>query len=49
VLTAGREIVERAAATWRIPTAFLDGDHADGWVADAADRVVAAIETSGEK
>ena len=44
----GREIVERASATWRIPVAFLDRDYDGGWAAGAADKVVAAIEPLGE-
>ena len=41
MLAAGREIVERAGRTWRIPVATLDGDRASrGWAAAAAGAVI---------
>lgn len=43
-LSAGREIVERAAATWRIPFALLEGEHGDGWVHAAAERVIGLLD-----
>jgi uncharacterized protein YbjT (DUF2867 family) len=39
-LAGGREIVERAGRTWRIPVATLDADRAaPGWAARAAEAV----------
>jgi nucleoside-diphosphate-sugar epimerase len=43
-LRAGRERVEHAAATWRIPVAFLERERsAAGWAAGAADSVIEAV------
>ncbi|MDP9228957.1 MAG: hypothetical protein M3M99_07850 [Actinomycetota bacterium] len=40
VLGAGREIVERAAQTWRIPVAMLEHERSDpGWASATADSV----------
>jgi uncharacterized protein YbjT (DUF2867 family) len=41
LLRGGREIVEGAARTWRIPVAMLDSGGGEGWAAGAADTVVA--------
>ncbi len=42
VLAAGREIVERAARTWRIPVTALDGEReAPGWANSAAAAIAA--------
>lgn len=39
-LGAGREIVEAAARTWRIPVSFIEGDRAEaGWADEAAGTV----------
>lgn len=39
-LAHGRRIVERAAETWRIPVAILEGDRsAERWAGDAADAL----------
>jgi uncharacterized protein YbjT (DUF2867 family) len=40
LLNGGREIVELASRTWRIPVATLDRGSGDGWAAAAADTVV---------
>ncbi len=46
-LARGRAIVERAAETWRIPVAMLEGDRsAEGWAGDAADRVERVLRTA---
>jgi uncharacterized protein YbjT (DUF2867 family) len=43
-LRAGREIVERAGATWRIPVAALEDDReADGWAKRAAGAVTGLL------
>ena len=43
-LAQGRAIVERAAETWRIPVAMLEGDRsAKGWAGDAADALERAL------
>src|SRR4051794_17888810 len=43
-LAAGREIVERAGRTWRIPVATLEEDRAaPGWAMRAADAVVGLL------
>jgi uncharacterized protein YbjT (DUF2867 family) len=39
ILGGGRQIVESAAETWRIPVAMIEGDRAEGW----ADRAAAAV------
>ena len=40
LLAFGREIVERAARTWRIPVAIIEGERsAEGWADSAAGRV----------
>jgi uncharacterized protein YbjT (DUF2867 family) len=40
ILAGGREIIERAGRTWRIPVATLDEDRgAPGWAAHAAQAV----------
>jgi uncharacterized protein YbjT (DUF2867 family) len=44
LLAGGREIVERASATWRIPVALLDEPAGERWTVAAADRVVALVE-----
>ena len=39
-LGGGRALVSRAAETWRIPVAFIEGDReSDGWAAAAAEQV----------
>ena len=44
VLQGGREIVERAAATWRIPVAFLDFEpSAEDWTQRAGDATAGVI------
>ena len=48
VLGGGREIVERAAATWRIPVAMIEPGGGDVWAGRAADRVHALITTDPE-
>jgi uncharacterized protein YbjT (DUF2867 family) len=46
-LAQGRTIVERAADTWHIPVAMLEGDRsAQGWASDAADGVERVLRTS---
>jgi uncharacterized protein YbjT (DUF2867 family) len=42
LLAGGREIVESAGRTWRIPVAYLEGEWGDDWAAEAADRIAAA-------
>ncbi|SRR5690606_2631855 len=44
-IAAGRALVERARATWRIPFAFIEADPADpqAWTRAARDAVLAAI------
>ena len=44
-LAAGRELVEVARATWRIPFALIEADPGDarGWTQAARDAVLAAI------
>jgi len=42
--SGGRQIVERAAATWRIPVAFIDvPPDREGWARDAAVEVAALL------
>jgi uncharacterized protein YbjT (DUF2867 family) len=46
-LAVGREIVERAGRTWRIPVAFLEGERAsDGWAERAAGTVTGLLVPS---
>jgi len=47
-LRIGREAVERAAETWRIPVAFLDGDReAEGWAEETAAAVSGLLGAGG--
>ena len=44
LLEGGREIVERAGRTWRIPVAMLASERSQpGWAADAADVVTGLL------
>jgi uncharacterized protein YbjT (DUF2867 family) len=45
VLGEGREIVERAASTWRIPVAMIEPGNGGEWAARAADEVHSLITT----
>jgi hypothetical protein len=42
-LRAGRQVVERAAETWRIPVAILDGNRERAGWADATAAAIRAI------
>ena len=44
VLSAGREIVERAGETWRIPVAFLTSERGQpGWASTSAEAVAGLL------
>jgi hypothetical protein len=44
LLDAGREIVERAAVTWRIPVTFIDvAPDQEGWAREAAAEVAGLL------
>ncbi|MGH2957550.1 MAG: hypothetical protein ACRDL6_11210, partial [Solirubrobacterales bacterium] len=44
LLAGGREIVERAGRTWRIPVAVIEGERgAAGWTSSAADRLAGTL------
>jgi nucleoside-diphosphate-sugar epimerase len=43
LLGGGREPVERAAATWRIPVATLEAGKGEEWAASAADAVTGLV------
>jgi nucleoside-diphosphate-sugar epimerase len=44
ILEGGREIVERAAETWRIPVAQIEGERSSrGWADRAADAVLGLL------
>jgi uncharacterized protein YbjT (DUF2867 family) len=46
-LVVGRELVERAGSTWRIPVAFIEGERAEaGWAERAAGTVTGLLAPS---